>query len=314
MQGTPLFRLVMSWVAGSRWRRRVAMTSTVAAVLALATFAVSRNIGATGAPSITMSPADQNELWTAPTPMTFAVNAAGFSGPGLTPVAGYQYSLTWDPAVLKWVSGPFVGPGTPTPAPMFTGASGCQVITWPAPGTPTNTPVPTITSSPTNTATPTNTPGPGTPANTATNTFTPTFTSTFTATPTPGGFIYMACSSFGAGSTNPSGTIGNFTFKPILAGPGGTAINVGNVLLADANATPIPPGTVSGAFVKLVRCSDFDLDGFVNGLELNTMARWYTQTVPPAPAGPDLNGDGIVNGVDLNTLAASFGMACYGTS
>jgi hypothetical protein len=41
----------------------------------------------------------------------------------------------------------------------------------------------------------------------------------------------------------------------------------------------------------------------VNGLDLAILARWYQQTVPPAPAAVDINGDDLVNALDLAVMA-----------
>ncbi len=47
-------------------------------------------------------------------------------------------------------------------------------------------------------------------------------------------------------------------------------------------------------------------DGAVNGLDLNQLAKYFTQFVPPAPARVDQNNDNAINGLDLNLLARVF--------
>ncbi len=54
--------------------------------------------------------------------------------------------------------------------------------------------------------------------------------------------------------------------------------------------------------------ADINNDGAVNGLDLNQLAKYFTQTVPPAPARVDINNppDKAINGLDLNVMAGKF--------
>ncbi len=258
-----------------------------------------RSLRAAGGATISVSPILQSQLWYKPAPITITINASSFAGAGLTPVAGYQYGLAWDPAVLKWLSGPLVGPGTPTPVPILPCTNAPVMITW---GTATATPigfVPTFTPTPTNTAL----------AGTPTNTFTPTFTPT--QTPTPGGYVLVGCSSFTGAATLGSGVLGTFTFQPSALGPAPSAFTLRDVLLVDANATPIA-ATVNSGSVNFSVCADINGDLVVNGLDLNILAQHFTATAgsPNYLLAADLNKDGAINGLDLNIMAGQFTLAC----
>ncbi len=52
--------------------------------------------------------------------------------------------------------------------------------------------------------------------------------------------------------------------------------------------------------------ADINGDGAVNGLDLNMLAKYFTQTVPPAPSRVDQNMDNQINGLDLNLFAKVF--------
>ena len=52
--------------------------------------------------------------------------------------------------------------------------------------------------------------------------------------------------------------------------------------------------------------ADINGDGAVNGLDLNALAMWFAQVVPPAPVAVDVNDDGAINGLDLGILAKWF--------
>jgi hypothetical protein len=56
------------------------------------------------------------------------------------------------------------------------------------------------------------------------------------------------------------------------------------------------------AYCAIMR-ADMNGDGTVDGLDLNLLARQYTQNVPPADARRDLNADMMLNGLDLGRLA-----------
>ncbi|MBF6601098.1 MAG: hypothetical protein IVW36_11370 [Dehalococcoidia bacterium] len=279
-----------------------ALGAVVFALIVGATFAVvgARSLGAADTANIAVSPLSQSELWYKPTPLTFTVNASNLSGPGLpgSPVAGYQYALSWDPSVLRWISGPEVGPGTPTPVPVLSCTNNPQRITW---GTATSTPIGFV---PTYTPTSTNTPLTTTPTNTPTATFTPS------QTPTPGGYIYMACATI-SGTAVPSGVIGTFKFQPIATGPKSTAITLRDVIFVDHWANIIPSTSSSGT-AALVNCNDLNADGRVNGLDLGVLAGHFLASVgdPRYLAVADINKDGAINGIDLSLLAGSFLQTC----
>lgn len=269
--------------------------------------------GAAMQPSVGVSPPSTNELYYKPTPITIKVTASGLSGMGSTPIAGYQYSLKWDPAVLKWLSGPAVGAGTPTPLPACNG--GQQIVTW---GTPTYTPTGFV---PTFTPTFTNTPLTTTPTNT------PTITPTPSWTPTPGGYIRVACASFpGAPTPVPSTVLGVYQFQPQATSPAGSQLflNPTDVSFVDSNGTPIPGMVSTQGSVSLVACHDVNGDGKVNILDLSIVANHFGTFAPPAPTptptpgGPsgtydpryDVNLDGKINVLDLSIVASAFGLTC----
>jgi hypothetical protein len=272
-----------------------------------------RSLRAAGGATISVNPASEAEVWprAIPTPLTFTINAASLSGAGLTPVEGYQYGLTWDPTVLRWLSGPQVGPGTPIPAPVLPCSNSPQIVTW---GTATATPtgfVPTYTPTPTRTSTPTNTPLALTATNTPTQTFTPSITPTFTPTPTPGGYIFIGCASFSGTPAAPAGTIGSFKFQPIASGPVDSAIALRDVLVVDnvGNALNV---TTSDGLASLVQCADMNGDKAVNGLDLGLLAGSFGLILgqPGYLAAADLTHDNAVNGLDLGVLAGAFGLTC----
>ena len=257
------------------------------------------SLNAAGGRSISVNPASSSELYYHATPITVTINVAGLSGAGLTPVSGYQYGLQWDPAVLQWVSGPKVGAGTPTVAPVL--PCGQQIVTW---GTPTATPTNFV---PTYTPTPTNTPGAGTPTNT------PTVTSTPTKTPTPGGYIQVACANISNVTPLPSGIVGTYKFQPVATGQAGTQLKLINVKLVDHNgATVIPGPTIQSGVVQLPDCHDLDGDGKVTILDMSREAAHFLSHPGSPNWDPiyDLNGDNSVNVLDLSILAAAFNQVC----
>lgn len=289
-----------------RGRRFVPRTRFVGSLLfaAAAVFAgislSTRMLGAAGGPSLGVNPASVTQLWSQPTPFTITINASSFSGPGLTPVTGYQYGLTWNPNVLRWVSGPKVGAGTPTPAPLLSCSNSPQIKTW---GTATATPTGVLTWTPTSTPTPLTT----TPTNTPTVTFTPSMT------PTPGGYIFVGCVTL-SGTAQPSGVVGTFTFMPIATGPAGSSLTLRDVMATNNQATALPV-TTSNGFVSLVGCGDINGDGIVNGLDLGTLAAHFLTSTgnPNYLLAADLNKDGTINGLDLGALAGSFLLSCTRT-
>lgn len=296
----------------------VPRTRLVVSVLfaAAATFAGitlgARVLGATGGPVFAVNPPGKAQVWYQTTPITITINASQFSGPGLTPVTGYQYGLSWDPRVLRWISGPKVGPGTPTPAPVLPCSNSPQIKTW---GTPTATPTGVLTWTPTSTPTPLTT----TPTNTPTATFTASMT------PTPGGYIQVGCVPISITTAQPSGVIGTFQFQPIATARASSPLTLLNVIAVNAEfATPTPagspivpiettlPSTTSNGIVNLVNCYDITGDGNVNGLDLGALAARFLTSVgnPNYKPVADLNSDGTINGLDLGLLASGFLTTC----
>jgi hypothetical protein len=212
----------------------------------------SRALRADPAPSVVVNPAAVTQLSSQPTPITVAINASALSGAGLTPVAGYQYGVQWNPAVLRWISGPDVGPGTPTPQAVL---PGCTLIVSTL-GTATATATGVLPTA-TPTATSTSTPGAGTPTRTSTPTSSPV------PTATPGGYMLVACATTPGGPTPvAAGTLGTFTFQPLATAQAGSAINLINVKLVDSEGDLVAPGpSVGSGVVNLSIAADADLDG-----------------------------------------------------
>jgi hypothetical protein len=258
-----------------------------------------RSLSAADTASISVNPQSNVQLWYKPTPITVTIDSANFSGAGLTPVSGYQYGLVWNPQVLQWVSGPNVGPGTPTPAPIL--PCGQQVITW---GTATATPPDFV---PTYTPTATSTPGAGTPTDT------PTITSTPTMTPTPGGFIFVGCATISNATPVPNGVIGTYKFLPIATGAASSSLNLINVKVVDHSGTQLTPvPVVNNGSVLLANCNDVNSDGFVNIIDLSLVAGHFLTSVghPGYVAAYDVNSDGQINIIDLSLVSAAFLLSC----
>jgi hypothetical protein len=294
---------------------------TVIAGMALGAASIvlgARALRADTAPSVAVNPATVTGLYYRPTPITITINASGLSGAGLTPVGGYQYGLQWDPAVLQWLSGPDVGPGTPTPQPVLPGSSE-MVSTW---TTPTATPSGFV---PPDTLTPTNTPGAGTP------------TSSPTLTPTPSGYIQVACATFpGAPTPVASGVLGTFTFQPLATAQASSALNLLKVILVNSAGELVTPGpAVSSGVVNLLACLSVynppqtntdgnnaamnraGYDNILDACDDNISGDGYTNEQHTAlgkdPARycsimrADVNGDGAVGTPDLARVGKNFG-------
>ncbi len=260
-----------------------------------------RGLAAAGTnPTISVSPASQNQIWYKPAPITITINAANFSGAGLTPVSAYQYGLQWDPNVLQWISGPNVGPGTPTPPALLP----CIQVLYSG---LTPTPVPTgFVATYTPTFTPS--PGPGTPSNTPTITLTPSMT------PTPGGYMQVACFTLPPAVTPvANGVIGTFQFLPKVTGPRTTPFNLINVLATDFyGVSVVPMVTPFAGSVTFAKCYDLNGDLLVNILDLALLAAHYN-TAPPNPLyvpALDVNSDGVINIIDLSLVATGYGLTC----
>jgi hypothetical protein len=55
-----------------------------------------------------------------------------------------------------------------------------------------------------------------------------------------------------------------------------------------------------------LRGGDVNSDNCVNIFDLVTVATWFSQASPPAPAAVDINGDGAINIFDLTITASNF--------
>ena len=71
------------------------------------------------------------------------------------------------------------------------------------------------------------------------------------------------------------------------------------------DATEVAMGKDPFTFCATMR-ADLNMDGTVNGLDLNMLTKRFLKTVPPAPARVDLNADNVINGLDLNVLGKRF--------
>jgi len=278
------------------------LTIVVGVVIGMASIVLgARALRADTAPSVAVNPALVAELYSQPTPITITINASGLSGAGLTPVGAYQYGLEWNPAVLQWLSGPDVGPGTPTPQPVLPGCM--QIVTtwglmptpWPTGFVPTDTP------------TPTDTPGAGTPTDS------PTPTSSPAPTNTPGGYIQVACVTLpGAPTPLASGVLGTFTFRPLATAQASSALNLLNVKLVDAAGEYVTPGpVVSSGVVNLLAdtdgdgCPDARKDVVGAGAELFGGNR--DKTSPWDWYEDPYDGDTLVDYDDVLTVLGHFG-------
>ena len=278
---------------------RLTVGAILAAAFVYAGIVGVRWIQATVQPGATVSPSITTQLWYRPTPFLVTVSLSHLSGPGQTPVSGYQYGLQWDPTVLKWLSGPAVGPGTPTPPPIL--PCGQQIVTW---GTPTATPTDFV---PTYTPTATNTPAAGTPTNT------PTKTPTASMTPTPGGYIQVGCATISNATPLPNGVVGTYKFLPIATAAATSPLNLINVVLVDHNGNKVTPGpAISSGQANFPGCYDVNGDGSVDIVDLSLAASVFLsiQGDPNYVPEYDVNGDGSIDIVDLSLLASEFLFLC----
>ncbi|MDE3096933.1 MAG: hypothetical protein KGK07_13175 [Chloroflexota bacterium] len=285
---------------GERGRLRLAVALALLFATVAGVILGIRGLAAAGTnATVYVSPSSTNRIWYKPTPITITINAANFSGAGLTPISGWQYGLQWDPTVLKWISGPNVGPGTPTPPPILPCLS--AMITW---GTATPTPFGLLA---TYTPTFTSTPMSGTPSNTPTATYTPS------QTPTPGGYVQVACATLSQVTPVPNGVLGTYQFQPIATAKASSPLNLINVKVVDFYGnTVVPAVTAVPGNVTLVNCYDLDGNGVVNIVDLALVAAHYG-AVSPNPdyvAAYDPNKDGRINVQDLGLVAAAYGQTC----
>jgi hypothetical protein len=276
---------------------RMGMTLAVLSVLAVATVLGSRALSAATGPNMRVQPSTTVQLYYQPQPFGFTVQAQNFSGTGLTPVLGYQDRLEWDAKKIQWMSGPRVGPGTPTPVPVV---SCTQLI-----AVPTATLEPHIT--PTITPTFTPTPGEGTP------TWTPTG-HTATPTATPSGAIVVGCATLGQTppTPHPSGTLGTFMFQPLHDdAPYTASLMLKNVKYTAFLGTPIP-GTSNSGIASFIVCPDVNGDGVVtvSDVTMTIAAFGSTEGDPNWVPAADFDGSGTITVGNVTTVVAGFGFVC----
>jgi hypothetical protein len=268
-------------------------------ILTIAAGTSVRTLYGAGGSGVSVNPNNTTQVYYQATPFVVQVALSNLSGPGLTPVSGYQYGLSWDPTVLKWLSGPDVGAGTVTPAPVLPCAE--QVITW---GTATATPTNFV---PTSTPTSTNTPLTTTPTNTPTATFTPS------QTPTPGGYVQVACATISTVTPVPNGVVGTFRFQPLVTAPASSPLKLLNVKLVDFFGNPVTPAPgLSSGVANFQPCYDVNGDHSVDIVDLSLVAGAFLtiRGQPGYVAAYDVNNDGSIDIVDLSLIASEFLFRC----
>ncbi len=289
--------------------------------------------GATGNPTLALSPPNQALLYYNRTPFTETLNLTN-----ATNVGGYQFRMTWNPDKLQWIS-------SSLPAAVWLASTGrgpaCSILYDPTATatptiTPTYTPTPTgtLTDTPTITPSPTGTPGPATntPTRTPTYTFTPAPpptntpigpTATRTPTATPSGNITFGCASFGNGGVgSPPGpnvadtpaALASFQFRSIGQVETSDQIKLTNVGVVDVLGTPVAGLTSSNASIALVGFHDMDGDCAISILDLAKIAAHFGSTLAvPKPLGSawipylDVDHDNAISILDLARVGAAFG-------
>jgi hypothetical protein len=128
---------------------------------------------------------------------------------------------------------------------------------------------------------------------------------------TPGGPGIVNIGSYGDESlVNPSGTVANILFQVLPNAPPGPW----TIGLADYDQTGF---TYVGGSISAALPGDANLDGTVNGADLNTVLSDYNRAGMDWRQG-DFNGDGTVNGADLNTVLSNYnqtaGLAAAGAA
>ncbi len=125
-----------------------------------------------------------------------------------------------------------------------------------------------------------------------------------------GRFLYVAESFVGPGAVLAFDTASlTVVGLPIPVGSGTTAIAIAPDSDGDGWPDSAEVAIGKNPFVYCVTMrADINNDGFVNALDLNRLAKYFTQTVPPVPARVDINNprDRAINGLDLNVLAGKF--------
>jgi hypothetical protein len=124
----------------------------------------------------------------------------------------------------------------------------------------------------------------------------------------PGGPGVVNIAGYGEdGITNPSGNVLNILFQILPDAPPGPW-TIGLAAFDNTHFTYVG-GSIATAFP-----GDANLDGTVNGSDLNTVLSDYNQTYNitgnqwAAWRYGDFNGDGTVNGADLNTVLSNYNM------
>jgi hypothetical protein len=79
----------------------------------------------------------------------------------------------------------------------------------------------------------------------------------------------------------------------------------GTLYVDGSGVTPITPPSTIAQPINLIK-GDVECNGWVNILDLHTVAAYYGQSVPPAPAKYDLKTDGIIDIYDLVEIATNF--------
>jgi hypothetical protein len=289
---------------GRRWRPRAVWPLGVLLVVLAAVYAALgvHALSASTPVRVFVHPSSVGQMYYKPTPVVVTVRAEGLSGSGHTPVAAIQYQLNWDPNKLRWLEGPKVGPGTPTPVPVLPSCANPLISTnVTATATPvgfvgTNTPTPTATHTPSD---PTQTPEPP------------------TITPTPAGYILVACFEI-AGTVDPptpypSGVLGTFKFEPLVTQPDTAQLPLSNVKLLDKQATPVAPtAVVSGGQIRFVDCYDVNGDNVINIQDVSLVAARFGMNSSHPDWNPvyDVNNDGVINIQDISLVASAFGLTC----
>ncbi|HEY4688125.1 MAG TPA: dockerin type I domain-containing protein [Anaerolineae bacterium] len=115
--------------------------------------------------------------------------------------------------------------------------------------------------------------------------------------------------SSGTGVTGAATTLGDGTFASPLAVPtGGTYTVIASYpgyLSAQKSNVYVVGSTVDIGATQL-RGGDVNSDNCINIFDLVTVATWFSQASPPAPAVVDINDDGVINIFDLTITASNF--------
>jgi hypothetical protein len=109
--------------------------------------------------------------------------------------------------------------------------------------------------------------------------------------------------------TGPILTAADGTFASPLAVPsGGTYLvqaSYPGYLSVQKSNVYVVGATVDVGATQL-RGGDVNSDNCVNIFDLVTVATWFSQASPPAPAVVDINDDGVINIFDLTITASNF--------